>query len=386
MPALETADQLRRRYELILNSIADGVHGVDAEGNITFENAAAAAMLGWSPEDLIGKEAHETIHYAHADGSPYERAKCPILATMADGVVRHVSDDVFWRKDGTSFHIEYVAAPKIDSHGVMEGVVVAFRDITKAREMQFQVDQAIRVTSLGRAAASIAHEFNNVLMAIQPFCDIRLRQIGDDAVLQKPLKYIADGVKRGRAISHQILHFASPAAPRLTTLDLGAWVRNFSEEARLALRGRNLEVGPAESLEVRADPGQLSQVMLNLITNARDATPAGATVSISVMRGDELPFLRARIETPEHFAAVMVRDRREGIAAEVIDHIFEPLFTTKSGGTGLGLSVVRQILSEHGGRIVVESEAGAGAAIYVALPLEKSFASPEGGGERMAMA
>ena len=387
MLALETAEHLRRRYELILHSIADGVHGIDAEGNITFENDASARMLGWSPAELIGRPAHETIHYAHAGGSRYDGANCPILATMADGVVRHVSDDIFWRKDGTSFRIEYVAAPKIDSHGEMEGVVVAFRDITKRREMQLQVDQAIRVASLGRAAASIAHEFNNVLMAVQPFCEILLRQIGDDAVLQKPLMYIMDGVKRGRAISHQILRFASPAAPRLASLDLGAWVSNFSEEARLTLKDRILDITPAESFTVRVDAEQLSQVMLNLVTNARDASPEGATVTISVVRADALPFPRERLDGPERFAAIVVRDRGEGIAAEVLEHIFEPLFTTKrSGGTGLGLAVAQQIVSEHGGQILVESEAGQGTAFYVALPLEEeSFASPEGGGERTMM-
>jgi PAS domain S-box-containing protein len=387
MEALETTDQLRRRYELILNSIADGVHGIDAEGNITFENAASARMLGWTPEELTGKPAHKTIHYAHADGSRYDGSKCPILATMQDGVVRHVSDDVFWRRDGTSFRIEYVAAPKIASHGEMVGVVVAFRDITKKREMQFQVDQAIRVSSLGRAAASIAHEFNNVLMAVQPFCEILLRQIGDDTVLQKPLKHIMDGIKRGRAISHQILRFASPASPRLVSLDLGAWVSSFGDEARLTLKDRMLHIGPAESLIVRADPEQLSQVMLNLVTNARDASPAGATVTISVVHGDTVPFLRERLDAPERFASLVVRDRGEGIPAEVLEHIFEPLFTTKrSGGTGLGLTVAQQIVSEHGGKIIVESVAGAGTAFYVALPLEEeSFTSPSGGGETPMM-
>jgi PAS domain S-box-containing protein len=115
--ALEDADRLRRRYELILNSIADGVHELNAEGEISFENAASASMLGWDTHDLTGKRAHETIHHSHADGSPHEAKHCPIMATLRDGVVREVSDDVFWRKDGTCFRVEYVAAPKIDSLG-----------------------------------------------------------------------------------------------------------------------------------------------------------------------------------------------------------------------------------------------------------------------------
>jgi PAS domain S-box-containing protein len=380
--ALEAADQLRLRYELILNSIADGVHGLNPTGNITFQNSAAAAMLGWEGSDLIGEPEHETLHHSLGDGTPHDKEACPIVATLADGVVRQVSDDVFWRKDGTSFPVDYVAAPKRDSEGRMRGVVVAFRDITKQKEMQLQVDQVLRVSSLGRVAATVAHEFNNVLMGIQPFAELLWRRFGDDAVLQKPLKHILDGVKRGRLVSHQILRFASPAEPRLAPLDLGEWTRHFSDEARLAVRDRKLEVGPAESLIVQADAEQLSQVMLNLVTNARDACAAGATISIGAAAADTLPFLRRRLAEPHRFAAVFVRDRGQGIPPEVLDHIFEPLFTTKkSGGTGLGLAVAQQIISEHGGKILVESEPGSGSTFYIALPLEQTFESPEAGGE-----
>jgi PAS domain S-box-containing protein len=381
--ALEAAEQLRRRYEAILNSIADGVHGIDSMGNITFENAAAAVMLGWEAADLVGKPAHETVHHSRPDGTPYNEASCPILATLADGMVRQVSDDVFWRRDGTSFAVDYVAAPKLDAEGRKKGVVVAFRDITRQKEMQRQVDQAVRVSSLGRVAASIAHEFNNVLMSIQPFVEILQRQIGNDAPNSKALRYISDGVKRGRTVSHQILRFANPAEPRLMTLDAGEWVRTFSEEARMTLRDHTVEVGPAESLVVRADAEQLSQVMLNLIGNARDASPAGSAIALGAVRADAVPFLRERLPDAHRFAALFVRDRGPGIAAEVLEHIFEPLFTTKrNGGTGLGLTVVQQIISEHGGEVIVESLAGAGSTFYVVLPLEEAgYEPPEGGGE-----
>jgi PAS domain S-box-containing protein len=381
--AFEAADQLRRRYELILNSIADGVHGLGPTGDITFENAAAVAMLGWEAPDLIGKPAHQTIHHSRHDGTPYDEEDCPILATLADGVVRHVSDDVFWRRDGTSFHIDYVAAPQVDSGGQKLGVVVAFRDMTRQREMQRQVDQAVRISSLGRVAASVAHEFNNVLLGIQPFAEILSRQVGDDPVLQKPLKHILDGVKRGRTVSHQILRFASPAEPRLARLDLGEWTRHFSEEARLVLRDQKLEVGPAESIVIQADSEQLSQVMLNLITNARDASAPGAVITIGAACAETIPFLRQRLAEPRRFAALFVRDRGQGISPEVLEQIFEPLFTTKKyGGTGLGLAVVQQIISEHGGKIVVESEPGSGSTFYIALPLDQAaFDCPEAGGE-----
>jgi len=317
--ALETAEELRRRYEVILNSIGDGIDGLDLEGNIRFENAASVAMLGWEPQELIGKPSHETIHHSHSDGTPYDKKDCPIQATLRDGEVRHVTDDVFWRKDGTFFCVDYVVAPKINGRGEIRGVVIAFRDITRQKEMQRQVDQAVRVASLGRVAASVAHEFNNVLMGIQPFAEILQRKSADIPAFKKPLRHILDGVKRGRLVSYQILRFASPAAPRLTPLNLGAWMRDFSDEARHALRDRTLHLGPTESLIVEADPEQLSQVMLNLVANARDASPAGASVTLSVVRADAVPFLCQRLPEPERFATILVRDRGTGIPQDVLD-------------------------------------------------------------------
>jgi PAS domain S-box-containing protein len=385
--ALEVTDQLRRRYEAILNSIADGVHGLDSNGNIAFENSAAAAMLGWEGPDLIGRPAHETIHHSRTDGTPHHESECPILATLTDGIVRRVSDDVFWRSDGTPFHVDYVVAPELDSEGRKRGVVVAFRDITKQQEMQRQVDQALRISSLGRVAASVAHEFNNVLLVIQPFAEILGAQAGHDALLRKPVKHILDAVKRGRAVSNQILRFASPAEPHLKLIDLCQWTRDFSEEAHLVLRDRKLEVKTQQSLMIQADTEQLSQVMINLVRNARDASGAGSVITVGAAAAATISFLREELAEPHRYAAVFVRDAGEGIPPETLSRIFEPLFTTKrNGGTGLGLAVVHQIVSEHGGRILVESEPGLGSTFYIVLPFEEEpFQLPEAGGEIATM-
>jgi signal transduction histidine kinase len=280
-----------------------------------------------------------------------------------------------------------VAAPKIDSTGQLVGVVVAFRDVTKQREMERQVDQAIRVSSLGRVAASVAHEFNNVLMSIQPFVEVLQRYLENEPNGMRALRYIRDGVKRGRLVSHEILRFAIPAEPHLTGVDAGEWLRTFSEEARQTLREHTLETDPAESMINRADAAQLSQVMLNLISNARDASPAGSKITVGAARADAIPFLRERLPDPHRFAALFVRDCGPGIAPEILEHIFEPLFTTKaSAGTGLGLAVVQQIVAEHGGKVIVESVVGAGSTFYVVLPLEDpEYTPPVPGGENSTM-
>lgn len=126
-------DKLKKRNELILNSAGEGIYGLDSKGNTTFVNPAAAKMIGWDPEELIGKSQHKILHHSRADGSHYPNTECPIYAAFKDGKVHTVTDEVFWRKDGTSFPVEYVSTP-IWEKDKLVGAVVVFRDVTKERE------------------------------------------------------------------------------------------------------------------------------------------------------------------------------------------------------------------------------------------------------------
>ncbi|RMF25602.1 MAG: PAS domain S-box protein, partial [Deltaproteobacteria bacterium] len=122
-------DNLRQRHSLILEAAGEGVYGLDLEGRTTFVNPAAARMIGWEPADVIGRRQHDVLHHHYADGRPYPAEDCPIYAVMRDGQVREVSDEVFWRKDGTSFPVEYVSTPIVED-GRVTGAVVVFRDAT----------------------------------------------------------------------------------------------------------------------------------------------------------------------------------------------------------------------------------------------------------------
>jgi PAS domain S-box-containing protein len=126
----EALERLQRLHELILNSAAEGIHGLDSQGRIIFENPKAAELLGWTAEELIGKTAHSTIHHTRADGSAYPIEECPICATTRNGI-RRVTNDVFWRKNGSSFRVDYVAAPIKDADGNVLGTIVTFKDITE---------------------------------------------------------------------------------------------------------------------------------------------------------------------------------------------------------------------------------------------------------------
>ena len=139
--AQETVEKLLHHHELILNSAAEGIHGLDLDGNIIFENPKAAELLGWKPAELLGKPGHATIHHKRPDGSRYPIEKCPIHARMRDGTTRRVTNDVFWRKDGTSFRVDYVAAPIKDKRGRVTGSIVTFKDITE----QFAADTRLQL-------------------------------------------------------------------------------------------------------------------------------------------------------------------------------------------------------------------------------------------------
>ncbi len=140
--------QLRRQSELILKSIGEGIHGIDLEGRITFENPASAKLLGSSIEELSGQLAHMTLHHSRKDGTSYPLEHCPIHATMRDGHVRNVEDEVFWRKDGTSFPVQYTTAPILNDRDEITGAVVAFRDITERKAAEDRIAYLNRVYAM----------------------------------------------------------------------------------------------------------------------------------------------------------------------------------------------------------------------------------------------
>jgi len=218
-----------------------------------------------------------------------------------------------------------------------------------------QTDEAQELQR-ARLAATMAHEFNNVLMGIDTFVEV-LRRRNVDERSRDALAHIQQSVNRGRRISSEILRFTRAPKPVLAVIDVKSWLLEFLPEAKALTNGRATVSGEA-GLTVRGDVSQLNQVLANLVLNARDASADDAPIAIHAGRDGESGMLD-----------LQVVDRGTGIPDELRERIFEPLFTTKRSGTGLGLAVVHQVISAHGGSVRVETKVGEGTAFHLLLPL-----------------
>jgi two-component system cell cycle sensor histidine kinase/response regulator CckA len=368
----EARTRLADELALILNSVGEGIYGFDIDGRCTMMNRAAADMLGYEPGACIGT-AVEAIH-----GTNTAASVSPLLHTIVAGKSAHVAEAMFTTVEGSLLPVEFSASPLIANDAVVGGVV-CFSDISRRRQLEAQLEQERRLSSLGKLAASVAHEFNNVLMGIGPSAEIIGTRLGPDDTLAMPVKQIRGAVQRGKRITEEILRFANPTPPAVAPFDADTWITRLEAETRnLLTQQHELEIESEPGLVVVGDAPQLSQVALNLILNARDAMPHGGRLTIKARRARPADGLRFALpREAEAYAHLSVRDSGSGIAREHLDHIFEPLFTTKRSGTGLGLPISRQIVKQHQGEMFVDTDPGIGTTFHIFVPAAAVAAAVE---------
>ena len=368
---------LLTELQLVLDSTDEGIYAVDTEGRCTLVNRAAAAILGYTPDELYGANLHQLVHSSRLDGSPYAQEACPMYGVLRSGRACRGSDDVFFTSDGKAIVIDYSASP-IVSDGMTRGVVVTFTDVTERRKLEAQLEQAKRLGSLGRLAATVAHEFNNVLMSISPFAEIVRRDTATSRA-QNGCEQILKAVRRGKAITEEILRFTQPNDPKLTSFSPKIWLDGFAADAQPIVGSRYVIATQSEpSLpDILADANQLDQAFTNLVVNARDSMPEGGAIEIGARRESKSTvFSFGVVHNAEQFVHFWVRDSGGGMPNEVLRHIFEPLFTTKRNGTGLGLAVTHQVVKRHGGELFVESRVQRGTTFHLFMPIARSEAIP----------
>ena len=353
-------ERLKYQQELILRSVADGINVLDPQGKVSFVNPAAARMIGYGSEELIGRPMHETLHHSKSDGTPYLREDCPISATLRDGSLHHATNEVFWRRDGTSFPVEYTSAP-IREQGEVAGTVVTFRDISERRVVERLKDEFISVVS---------HELRTPLTSIRGA--LGLLTSGLVGALpdkgQRMLEIAVNNTDRLVRLINDILDIERMQSGKVIMqrqlCDAATLLVQATDEMRgLAEKaGITLVVTP-QALPLWADPDRIVQTLTNLLSNAIKFSPTGGTVWVNVARqGEEAVFT--------------VRDQGRGIPADKLESIFERFQqvdasdSRKKGGTGLGLAICRSIVQQHGGRIWVESTVGQGSTFYFTLPAQ----------------
>ena len=347
----ETLQRLRRQNELILNSAGEGICGIDVEGNTTFVNPAAARMVMWEVGELLGKPQHTIVHHSDPDGAAYPLEECPILMALRDGEVRHVDNEVFWRKDGTSFPVEYICTPIRDEGGQILGAVVTFRDIAERLAVERMKDEFISVVS---------HELRTPLTSIRG--SLGLIASGELGRLSEKSQRMADIAVRNTdrlvRLINDILDIERMESNR------SPMERQACDPAQLIAQAadvmRALAVGAGVTLCVDEGPGQLPcdpdriiQTLTNLLGNAIKFSPEGSTVRLSSRHQGNLMLFQ-------------VKDEGRGIPADKLESIFERFQQAdvsdarEKGGSGLGLVICRSIVQQHGGRIWAESTLGKG--------------------------
>lgn len=391
--AEEALELVKRQHELILNSAGDGIIHQDLDGRLTFVNPSAVEMLGFSTEELIGRSSHEMWHHSRPDGVPYSEEDCPIIKACRDGRTYSSIDEVFWRKDGTSFPVEYIATP-INESGAVTGMVVIFRDITQRKMLQEAEFARIAADSANRAKsdflANMSHELRTPLNSVIGFCEVLQDQLFG-TLNEKQSEYVSDILSSGRhllSLINDILDLSKVESGKME-LELSRFIlRDVLNASTSMLKEKmmkhdlklSLEVELEAGTEIEADERKFKQIMYNLLSNAVKFTPDGGSVRVAARRvnSEELPPLPfGETGCPESIE-ISVADTGIGIKPEDIQKLFRPFsqletaYTKNHEGTGLGLSLTKQLVELHGGKIWVESEFGKGSNFTFILPVRQA--------------
>lgn len=372
--------RLSRQQRMILDAVDDGIVGLDRDGRVTFVNPATARLLAASPGRLIGRNAHEALW---RDGMTCARAECPICRVLADQARRDAGESEFTRQDGVRFPVE-LSVSAIHDGAVLSGAVLAFKDLTQRRRaeeeraaLERQMQQSQRMESLGLLAGGIAHDLNNMLVGILGNVSLAAAQLHDEEELRKRLARISDASQRATKVIGQILAYSGQVRCETELLDLNDLIRNMTEFMRAGVpRHIAIDIEPcAEPLAASADSGQIQQVLTNLIVNAAEAIgERPGTIRVTTERVALDAQQRARrfpgqTLRGDEFAAFVVADDGCGMSGDTLARIFDPFFSTKGAGRGLGLAAMRGMIKAHGGGVHVSSRTGEGTRFTVVLPL-----------------
>ncbi len=390
---------------LILDSVEEGIFGIDREGFITFINPAGAKLIGWKKEKLIGQSQYVIIHHTHLAGAPEES---PIYATMTKGDMPYGRNEIFWRKDGSTFPVECAHTLIQSTNKENTEAVVTFRDLTNQQKRELQLRQSQKLESIGQLAAGIAHEINtpiqfisdNLRFLTDSFHEVqkvleayahlvcalppdavdpqRLQEMAATlaeadlpyvtAEIPKALHQSLDGAERVANIVRAMKDFSHPGSTAKTLYDVNKAIESTITVAHNEWKyvaEMVTQFDPALPL-VSCLPGEFNQVILNLLVNAAHAIEA---VVGKAEGGKGTITVTTRMQNDG--VEIRIADTGTGIPENARHKIFDPFFTTKEvgKGTGQGLAIAHDVIvKKHGGRLTFETEVGTGTTFIIQVP------------------
>ncbi len=366
----ESTRESEERFRLLVESVRDyAIFMLDTEGRIASWNAGAERITGYSAAEVIGH--HLSRFYMEEDITAGEPER---ELTIAAGEGRYEKEGWRVRKGGSRFWANVVVTAVRDRRGELLGFAKVTRDMTERRSLEEQLRQSQKMEAVGRLAGGIAHDFNNLLTAIMGYADLLLSDLAPEDPRREELDEIRKAADRATNLTRQLLAFGRRQVLSPKVLDLGALVTDMAPMLRRLIgEDIDLAISPAaEPVQVVIDPGQLEQVILNLVVNARDAMPDGGKLTVetdSVELDQEFVAEHLGVR-PGPYVLLAVSDTGIGMDEETRLRLFEPFFTTKpqGRGTGLGLATVYGVVTQSGGAIWVYSEPGKGTTFKIYLP------------------
>jgi PAS domain S-box-containing protein len=351
--ALESSEQ---RYRELVEDVTDILYTVDRDGRFLSLSRSFERSTGYRVEEWIGRPFAE-LFMPHSAPKAREHFQ---HALGGDGGV--IGEYDLPDQTGAVVTVEVSSQPRYVD-GIVAGVIGMARDVTEQRTIARKLEEAKRMSSLGQVAASLAHEFNNVLMGIQPFVEVISRNAPATRAVTDAVGHITRSINRGKRASQEILRFANPKEPQLFPIDARVWLPTLFGQLMAVLPS---SIALSSSMDagvrfIRGDREHLEQVITNLVLNARDAIEGSGTIHVSIS-------LTGGTGGDPELVRISVCDDGPGIAPEILDRIFEPLFTTKRNGTGLGLAIARRLMERQGGSLVAENRDQGGSAFHLLVP------------------
>ena len=363
----QEAEEERERLSVTLQSIGDGVITTDVDGKIVFINRAAEQLTGWDNADAVGKPSEKVFRIFDEEAG--EESPNPVKKILQSGKrLALFQDAVLQNKDNVKLNIVDSGAPIRDRKNQIIGVVIIFQDITREKKMEQERMKIRKLESVGILAGGIAHDFNNLLSAILGNIELTASRVAGNSKVSALLADAQKATERATKLTYQLLTFSKGGEPikeRTSLPDL------ISESANFVLHGSLVSCTFcfADDLwAIHADSGQISQVIQNIILNAKDAMPHGGRITVECRNVKDLASGLLLQRHKGKFVQITIQDSGVGIPQDIVGNIFDPYFTTKKEGNGLGLAICHSIVKKHDGHVTVHSELQQGTVFSIYLP------------------